>query len=301
MAMKTHTTLFLSFTLIFVGVSASARNAGPGSAKTSNKTAYAATSTHYDRTAIVARLEKKIAAGEALNVHVLVPLCDNENQGIVPTSASLGNGLSLKSNLYWATSKGMKRYFKEHKDWNLISSQLDPNEYVLERVLFERTMSNGTTVRMVIDAYRGDRMKKCLEHYFSSLSGHLKHQNTVENREVSLYGNADLIAFNGHNGLMDTNVDIVKNSDGIQRDAVAIACVSHSWFLPHLEASQGYPLVMTRSLLYPGAPVMEELVSRWAMLQNDELIRQGAGDGYYAMKPKSGVNGARNMFKTGWE
>jgi hypothetical protein len=295
--MKTHATFFLSLSLILVGLTGYALNAGPGGSKNAG---FVSAVVQIDRTAIVAHLKEKVAAGEALNVHVLVPLCDNKNQGIVPTSESLGNGLSLRSNLYWATSKGMKRYFKEHKDWTLISSQLDPNEHALERVIFESKLSNGTMIRMVIDAYRGDRMKECLEHYFASLAGKLTHANTVEGREIALYGNADLLAFNGHNGLMDTDVDIVQNTDGMQRDAVAIACISHDYFLPYLEASGSYPLVMTRSLLYPGAPVMEEVVKRWAQLQTNELIRQGAGDGYYRMKPKSGVNGARNMFKTGW-
>lgn len=289
----------LLFSIIFslIGVKAIANDCGSAGTKILS----ANVPEQIDRSAIIARLEQKIAANEALNVHVLVPLCDNENQGIVPTSASLGNGMSLKSNLYWATSKGMKRYFKEQTSWTLLHSQLDPNEHVLERVVFEKKMKNGAVVRMVIDAYRGDRMKECLDHYFASLAGKLKYSMTIDERDLALYGNADLIAFNGHNGLMDTDVDVVQNLDGEQRDAVIIACISHDYFLPYLEASGSYPLVTTRSLLYPGAPVLDEVLSRWATLESNEMIRQGAGDGYYAMKPKSGVNGARKMFKSGWE
>ncbi len=33
-------------------------------------------------------------------IHVFVALCDNQNQGIVPVPASLGNGQDPKSNLY---------------------------------------------------------------------------------------------------------------------------------------------------------------------------------------------------------
>lgn len=254
----------------------------------------------FDRTEIRKRLKAKIAEGKPLVAHVLVPLCDNENQGIVPTSASLGNGMSLKSNLYWATSKGMKRYFKEHKDWKLLSSTLDPNNHVLERVVFEKTFSNNTMVLLIIDAYRGDRMKACLEDYFNSLAGKKQLTIDVAGQKIALYGKADLVGFNGHNGLMDTDVDLVRNSDGIMKDAVVIACVSKSWFSQHHENAGGYPLVTTTSLLYPGAPVMEEVLNRWALQKSDEMIRQGAGDGYYAMKPKSGVNGARRMFATGW-
>lgn len=250
----------------------------------------------FDRSAITQRLQAKIDAGKALFVHVLVPLCDNEHQGIVPTSASLGNGMSTKSNLYWATSKGMKRYFKEQQDWKLLQTFSNPNEHVLERVIFERQFENGAVVKMIVDAYRGDRMEACLVDYFASLAG----TKTPDAEVEGTYGMADLVAFNGHNGLMDVHVSAPKNFDERTKDAVVIACVSGSYFRPELERCGGYPLVLTKSLLYPGAPVMDEVIYRWATLQSNEMIRQGAGDGYYAMKPKSGVNGARNMFVTGW-
>ncbi|MFT4759165.1 MAG: hypothetical protein ACI9XO_004463 [Paraglaciecola sp.] len=46
-------------------------------------------------------MKAKIAKNEALVVPVFMPLCDNENQGIVPVNARRGDGLNLKSNLYW--------------------------------------------------------------------------------------------------------------------------------------------------------------------------------------------------------
>ena len=41
------------------------------------------------RSTILNYLEQKIKKGEPLVAHVLVPLCDNEHQGIVPTSATI--------------------------------------------------------------------------------------------------------------------------------------------------------------------------------------------------------------------
>lgn len=38
-------------------------------------------------------------------VHVLVALCDNEHQGIVPVPARLGNGEDPERNLYWMDRK----------------------------------------------------------------------------------------------------------------------------------------------------------------------------------------------------
>ena len=253
-----------------------------------------------NRVAIKKSLQGKTAAKKSLVVHLLVPLCDNEHQGIVPTTASLGNGMSLKSNLYWATSKGVKRYFKEQKQWKLIKSILDPNKNVLERVIFEKRYSDGKKVTLVADAYRGDRMKVCLDDYFKALSGSLKDSVKADNGAWGIYGHADMVAFNGHNGLMDEEVTVrpVKNNRNI--DAVVIACASQGYFNRELKKVNAYPLVTTTNLLYPGAPVMHDIIDAWAALKSAEDVRKAAGAGYYRMKPKSGPNGSLNLFATGW-
>ncbi len=46
----------------------------------------------FSRDSIKAKLKYKKANGIPLVVHIFVPLCDNENQGIVPVGKSLGNG-----------------------------------------------------------------------------------------------------------------------------------------------------------------------------------------------------------------
>lgn len=253
-----------------------------------------------NRTQIKASLTKKVSAKKPLVVHVLVPLCDNEHQGIVPTSASLGNGLSLKSNLYWATSKGMKRYFKEQSDWKLLFSHKDPSANILERVVFKKTYASGTSVIMVADAYRGDRMKACLQDYFKALAGDKKDSVKNEGLAYGIYGHADLVAFNGHNGLMDEQVTVPQAKNNRSIDAVAIACYSKSYFNDEFKKVNAYPLVTTTHLLYPGAPVMEYIIDSWANLKDAEKVRWAAGDAYLKMKPKSGHNGAHRLFASGW-
>lgn len=254
----------------------------------------------FDRSEIKSKLQTKIDNNEPLNVHVLVPLCDNENQGIVPTTKSLGDGFSLRTNLYWATSHGMKRYFKELKDWKLLqSSVFDLDTVVLERVTFKKIFSNGANVILTMDAYRGDKIEDCLKDFFSSLAGELKDTLILEKDTVLLHSNADLMVYNGHNGLMDVWVDTTVNVDGDERDAVVIACSSMYYFNARLNYLKAYPLVMTTNLLYPGAFVVEEVVNNWALQKSNELIRQSAGDAYHKVK-RCGINGARNLFSTGW-
>jgi len=64
-------------------------------------------------------------------VHVLVALCDNLHQGIVPVPARLGNGEDLQNNLYWGAAYGVKAFFT-HKDsgWQLLSSIAQPTPFI---------------------------------------------------------------------------------------------------------------------------------------------------------------------------
>lgn len=254
-----------------------------------------------NRNGIINYLKQKIESKEPLIAHVLVPLCDNEHQGIVPTSEAIGNGMDPDHNLYWMTSKGIKRYFRDLPDWKLISSVDTPRINILERVVFQKTFPNGAIVLLIADAYRGDKMHECLNDYFNSLSGNKFDSVFIENKFYQINGMADLVAFNGHNGLMDeTTVFSKSNKSTKPKDAVSISCASSNFFKPHYISTNSYPLVHTTNLLYPGAFILEGILNNWAMLKNEEDCKKAAGDAYYKNKPKSGPNGSQNLFNYGW-
>ena len=69
----------------------------------------------FSRDEIKERLLAKIEKKEDLFVHVFVPLCDNEHQGIVPVNKSLGDGFNPHSNLYWGALYGVKTHLKNIK------------------------------------------------------------------------------------------------------------------------------------------------------------------------------------------
>jgi hypothetical protein len=252
-----------------------------------------------NRDSIRVLLKKKIQHKTPLIVHVFVPLCDNENQGIVPVNKKLGDGMNLQTNLYWGAGYGFRSFFKLKTDWKLKSkdSLKDP---ILERVCFTKTMSNGTKIVMVGDAYRGDRMKQSLHHYFASLAGERHDSISVDRKTLQIASNADLLIFNGHDGLMDDTVKIYKNVDGKPRDAMMIACYSGRFFQKHLEHCGGYPLITTTGLLAPEAYVMHAAIEAWAQQKSDSEIRNAAGDAYWVKHPKSGQAGSRGLFRTGW-
>ena len=232
----------------------------------------------------------------SLIVHAFVPLCDNENQGIAPVSASLGNGLNLNTNLYWGAMYGVKSYFKRQSGWILVSSKKNINSHILERVIFKK--KNGTkTIYLVADAYRGDKMKECLEDFFSSTSGVKSDSIKIENTKYGIHSSSDLLIFNGHNGLMDSDVDMVNNSDGKQRQAAAIGCISDPYFSEYFAASKAKPVLTTTNLLAPEAYVMEALILSWSEGKSSAEIRNRVGAAYHKYQ-KCGLNGAKKLFKT---
>lgn len=246
-------------------------------------------------------LTQKIKNNEPLFVHIFVPLCDNENQGIVPVNKSLGDGQNLRTNLYWGAGYGIKTHFKRLKEWTLLSSQLDIDSVVLERVIFKKKYPNGVTVFLVADAYRGDKMHECLTDYFASLAGKKKEILELDNNntKIKAFGEADLIAFNGHNGLMDSYAALFINEDNRMRDAVVIACSSLPYFRRHLNVARAYPLLTTTNLLAPEAYGMEAVIDSWAMLEDGKTIRSKIGAMYHKIH-NCGLKGATNLFHTGW-
>src|SRR6266700_3699413 len=75
-------------------------------------------------------------------VHVFVALADNQNQGIVPVPAALGNGLDANRNLYWGSAGGVKTYFRRAAEWKLLTSGQGPKAEILERCVFKHRTEN---------------------------------------------------------------------------------------------------------------------------------------------------------------
>ncbi|MFK8037978.1 MAG: hypothetical protein AB8B74_06795 [Crocinitomicaceae bacterium] len=252
----------------------------------------------FDRTTIKARLKSKIEKKEPLIVHLYVPLCDNENQGIVPTTKSLGDGLSLRTNLYWATSGGTKGYFKKQPDWITVYNEFDIDSNVLERIVFKQKY-NSTTVYLVADAYRGDRMEETINDYLAAISNN-RHQSIrlLDNTELNIAGHSDLIMFNGHNGAMDAiAIKPWLNTTEKRTDIVMNACVSYDYLQEEFLQAGGYPLVRTNTLLYPGAYVLEQIIVDWVLGIDEVQLSLNAGRAY-CLKHNCGKG--TKVYKTGW-
>ena len=101
-------------------------------------------------------------------VHVIVALCDNKYQGIVPVPEGLGNGDDPASNLYWGAGFGVKSFFRKQRDWEFVSEDRNLNPAVLERVVFRHKQKG---VYLIADAYRGREIHLATTDFFQFAAG----------------------------------------------------------------------------------------------------------------------------------
>jgi hypothetical protein len=230
-------------------------------------------------------------------VHVLVALCDNENQGIVPVSASLGNGQDPPKNLYWGAAFGVKTFFSKSQNWTKLTEISNPKDNVLERIVFKHKTQN---VYLVADAYRGDKMRETIDDFFLAVSGAKRENVSAQNINLQILSGADLVAFVGHNGLMDFKLEKqpVKKDD-IERDAIILACASRNYFLAPLRQTNTKPLLWTTNLMAPEAYILHDALEGWVKKESEEQIRT-RGAAAYAKYQRIPEKAARNLLVTGW-
>jgi len=234
-------------------------------------------------------------------IHVFVALCDNVNQGIVPVSASLGNGDNPASNLYWGAAFGVKTFFSKSKDWELVAEKQNPSPAILVRLIFKR---KGADVFLVADAYRGKEISQAIWDFLEASSGKPGEQLSVTKagRQVTFNsgGSSDLVAYVGHDGLMDFTLQSTpKARDDRKRKAIILACVSQKYFAKPLERTGAVPLVWTTGLMAPEAYILSAAIDGWLKKETDEEVRLRAAIVYNSYQ-NCGLKAANNLFATGW-
>jgi hypothetical protein len=230
-------------------------------------------------------------------IHVLVALCDNINQGIVPVPARLGNGEDLKGNLYWGAAYGVKTFFTRSPEWKLVSQILNPQPAILERCVFKHKTRE---VYMVADASRGAEIKQTITDFFTYAAG--GNGENLRASEVALRcgGGADLLVFVGHNGLMDFSLSSeAKQQDDKRRDAIMLCCASKNYFAAPLKATGANPLLWTTNLMAPEAYILQAALSGWLQNESGEQIRLRAAEAYNKYQ-RCGLKAARNLFSSSW-
>ena len=238
-------------------------------------------------------------------VHVIVVLCDNRNQGIVPVPPVLGNGQDPMRNLYWGARYGVRTFFGKSSFWQEVHSWTPPaGQPVLAGAVF--ASRSGPEVYVVAEAFDGAKMASALHAFLAACYGQSHSREIVVrrgSRQVKLpVGNrADMVCFVGHNGLMDMEAPRVDPApDGSPRPSAALvlACRSRDYFAVPLANSRCPLQVLTTQLMSPEAYTLDAVIRSWARGDNPAGIREAAAAAYAGYQ-KCSLPAARRMFIAG--
>jgi hypothetical protein len=241
-------------------------------------------------------------------VHVFVALADNANQGIARVPAALGNGQDPKGNLYWGAMYGVKTFLRSSGHWRQVPDDqvafapTDPG-VVLDAALLEST-APGRKTFILAEAYDGARMDVALDRFFDAAAGRLVRTAAFgRGKQMTIIragGEADIVCFVGHNGLMDKMPESFPARVGTAGPggAVVLACKSREYFAKPLAQARCPLLIATTGLMAPEAYVLDAILQSWAAGADAPTMHDRAAEAY-ARYQKCSPPAAKALFAAG--
>jgi hypothetical protein len=230
-------------------------------------------------------------------VHVVVALCDNRFQGIIPVPERIGNGDDPANNLYWGAAFGVKTFFQKSPDWTLVSTTPKPRPAILERCIFKH---RSEPVYLIADAYRGREIRQTTIDFLQfAACRDIEEIEIASGPKLHAGGAADLLAYVGHNGLMDFSLSAPNGTGTGSRSTVILACASKPYFTDLLRQTGANPLLWTTNLMAPEAYVLKSALDGWILGEGGEAVRKRAAEAYSRYQ-KCGLSSASRLFATGW-
>jgi hypothetical protein len=193
----------------------------------------------------------------------------------------LGDGKDLDHNLYWGAGYGFRTFFRTVGGWSEEKASKPTSKSVLQRVAFARS-----DVHVIADAYDGERMDDALAHFTQYAAGARAEDVDVTPKDaptlrIEAGGRADVVAFVGHDGLMDGIAPKVPTTTGDRPSgAIVVACFSQSWFSPLLEKAKTPLWVGTTNLLSAESYSVEAALRAWVDKGSPADMRKAAGKAY---------------------
>jgi hypothetical protein len=230
------------------------------------------------------RVVADLVDGESLRVEVHVPLCDNSI--IACGNAKLGDGDNTATNLYWATTPGFGKWFaRKGSGWERVAVETKDtgDKDVLEMHTYRRTIATPVTWRkrgagkkftleVTIRAWRGSAIDRALAAYAADISG----KGTT----------AQLVAFVGHNRLMDVGEFKWPDPGEDVKGMIAIACDTAPYMKKQVSSATRVPLLMTSDLLFANAAPLEGAVLAFARGGGYSQIRNDAATSYAGVRKR---------------
>ena len=213
---------------------------------------------------------------ETKKIRVFVALADNASQGIVPVPAKIGDGDKPDDNLYWGCTDGLKSYFPKSAKWKVSKKENDVSAEVLRRYEFRHASKD---VVLLAEAYRGSAIARCVAEFEAAVAS----------------GEYDLVAYIGHNGLMDFTLDSPSSPKSGNTAAIVLCCKSESYFRERLVFAKAIPLLLTDQFMFPGAFILHDAIEVWLVDGTVAQVRDAAGKAY-AKNQKIALKAARGVF-----
>ena len=256
---------------------------------------------------LTTRVVDDLAAGKPLVVEVHVPLCDNS---IIPCgNPKLGDGENPETNLYWATTPGFGRWFARGgggwKRVKLASAETGDKD-VLAVHVYRRTQRASANWKkagapatfeldIVVRAWRGTAIDRALAAYAQDISGGgARDVKLADGGTLAAGGAAQLVAWVGHNRLMDLESFEWPKASTTTKGTIAIACHTAAYMEEAVPAETRVPLLMTRDFLFANAAPLEAAVLAFATGGTYQQIRGDAATAYAGVqkRPVAKIAGA---------
>jgi hypothetical protein len=194
-----------------------------------------------------------VRAGRPLVLHVVVPLCSNDQ--INCGSGIAGRPGGLEHNVYWGAAFGARRFFeRKNSGWERV--ELARGDAVfLERAIYRRMVPGAPWGRagdveelVVLQAVHGDSIDRAVDHLWKLATGggRIAFQDGNRRREERIL----VAGYAGHNRLMDGK-ELPAESGNAPVPSFVLACNSEPYFGPSLRKAGSLPLVTTSSLMAP--------------------------------------------------
>ena len=245
-----------------------------------------------------------IAAGRPVVAHVIVALCDNLHQGIVPVPKAIGNGQDPRSNLYWGAGYGVRSYFSRRAGYSL--RQLTFSGQVLDRIVLTKDLqSSGHPIKFVViaEAWDGSAIAAAINRFLRLAAGLDQESIAVSSAAgattVAAGGDAAIVAFVGHNGLMDFSAPSCPQArlGALPRSSIILACASKPYFSELIRAGGSHPLLLTTGLMAPEAYSLEEALRTFVTGGSPTDARRAAAAVYDRVQ-HCGLAGALHLFSS---
>jgi len=186
------------------------------------------------------------------------------------------NGDDPYANLYWGCMDGLAVHFKKTGNWKPVKSESDFSKAILRRLSFKHVTGD---IELVAEAYKGSEMRTCL----------------IDFEKAAAAGEFDLVAYIGHNALMDFALEPPATVKGNETDVIVLCCLSDKYFSKRLENLGCKPVVMIRQFMYPRSFILPSAIESWRQGEGRAEMRSAAGRAY-AKNQKISVKAVTGVF-----